>query len=128
MPRAFILAGAVVVPMVVGMLTTMPVAGQAPTAATRKRSAEAYTPPRTPDGQPDLQGFWTNATYTPLERPDNVTKAFYTPEEAAEVEKRAGRANANRRRLGRWPTSTTTLRSSRSIEASPHSPTTCEHR
>jgi len=89
MPRALILAGAVVVPMVVGMLTTMPVAGQAPTAATRKRSAEAYTPPRTPDGQTDLQGFWTNATYTPLERPDNVTKAFYTPEEAAEVEKRA---------------------------------------
>jgi len=42
-----------------------------------------YSPPRTPDGQPDLQGFWTNATYTPLERPANVTKALYTPEEAA---------------------------------------------
>ena len=25
--------------------------------------------PRTPDGQPDLQGFWTNDTVTPLERP-----------------------------------------------------------
>ena len=23
----------------------------------------------TPDGQPDLQGYWTNDTYTPLERP-----------------------------------------------------------
>ena len=42
----------------------------------------AYKAPRTPDGQPDLQGFWTNATYTPLERPDGVTKALYTPEEA----------------------------------------------
>ena len=41
-----------------------------------------YKAPRTPDGQPDLQGFWTNSTYTPLERPDNVTKALYTPEEA----------------------------------------------
>jgi len=42
----------------------------------------AYRAPRTPDGQPDLQGFWTNATYTPLERPQNVTKEFYTPAEA----------------------------------------------
>ena len=47
-----------------------------------------YTTPRTPDGQPDLQGFWTNSTYIPLERPNGVTKEFYTPEEAAEREKR----------------------------------------
>jgi hypothetical protein len=50
---------------------------------------KAYAPPRTPDGQPDLQGFWTNSIYTPLQRPNNVTKEFYTPEEAAEIEKRA---------------------------------------
>ena len=44
--------------------------------------------PRTVDGQPDLTGNWTNATYTPLERPANLgTKEFYTPEEAAVVEK-----------------------------------------
>jgi hypothetical protein len=51
--------------------------------------ARDFTPPRTPDGQPDLQGFWTNSTYTPLERPKNVTKEFYTPQEALEAEKRA---------------------------------------
>ena len=51
--------------------------------------APAYKVPRTPDGQPDLQGFWSNSTYTPLERPDKVTKEFYTPEEAVAVEKAA---------------------------------------
>jgi len=28
-----------------------------------------WTMPRTPDGHPDLQGTWTNATLTPMERP-----------------------------------------------------------
>jgi hypothetical protein len=28
-----------------------------------------WNPPRTPDGQFDLQGYWTNATFIPLERP-----------------------------------------------------------
>ena len=28
-----------------------------------------WSQPRTPDGQPDLQGVWSNATLTPLERP-----------------------------------------------------------
>ena len=33
-------------------------------------AGKAYKAPRTPDGQPDLQGFWTNSTYVPLERPN----------------------------------------------------------
>jgi hypothetical protein len=47
-----------------------------------------YVQPRTSDGQPDLQGYWTNSTYVPLERPNGVTKEFYTPQEAAERIKR----------------------------------------
>jgi hypothetical protein len=61
-----------------------------PAAATAKPAAstgKGYKAPRTPDGQPDLGGFWSNATYTPLERPQNVTKEFYTPEEFAKVKK-----------------------------------------
>src|SRR3989442_656201 len=66
-------------------LTVLVLVGAVFAAAQTKK----YTPPRTPDGQPDLQGFWTNSTYTPPERPRNVNKEFYTKEEALEVEKRA---------------------------------------
>ena len=39
---------------------------------------------RTPWGDPDLQGRWSNATLTPLQRPANLAdKAFFTPDEAA---------------------------------------------
>jgi hypothetical protein len=45
--------------------------------------------PRAADGKPDLQGNWTNATYTPLERPEALKeKEFFTPEEAAVYAKR----------------------------------------
>ncbi len=45
--------------------------------------------PRTPDGQPDLQGIWTNSTLTPLERPEEFRgKPTLTQAEAAAYEKR----------------------------------------
>jgi hypothetical protein len=41
----------------------------------------------TPWGHPDLQGVWNNQTPVPFERPKELgNKAFYTKEEAAEVE------------------------------------------
>jgi hypothetical protein len=43
--------------------------------------------PRTADGHPDLQGMWTSATITPLERPDEFgERRALTVEEAARLE------------------------------------------
>jgi hypothetical protein len=56
-------------------------AAQAKPAAAAPAKAGAYKIPRTPEGQPDLQGFWTNATLIRLERPNGVTKEYVTKEE-----------------------------------------------
>ncbi len=42
-----------------------------------------YEPPRMPDGTPDMQGIWTNASITSLERPDGVENLVLTPQQAA---------------------------------------------
>ncbi len=49
--------------------------------------AAGQTGPRTPWGDPDLQGTYTNKTITPLERPDDLgDKEFLTDEEVASQE------------------------------------------
>lgn len=43
---------------------------------------------KTPWGDPDIQGVWSNQTPTPLERPDALAgKATFTEQEAAELER-----------------------------------------
>ena len=66
-----------------------------------KPSAKSFTPPRTPDGQPDMQGIWSNAILTPLERPaDLKDKAFFTKEEASAYVKRTIEQNNKDKRDG----------------------------
>jgi hypothetical protein len=65
------------------LLPSAPVAGQTAKTAT---AAKSWAQTRTPDGQPDLQGTWSNITSVPLERPKNLgAKEFYTPQEMAAI-------------------------------------------
>ena len=47
------------------------------------QAVQNFTPPKTPWGDPDLSGYYLDATYTPLQRPDRLkNKPFFTEEEA----------------------------------------------
>jgi len=77
-----------------------PLAAQAPShansAQASSRPHRAWSPARTPDGQPDLQGTWTNPTITPFERPQELGgKAVLSEQEAAQLEQRAARSRVD---------------------------------
>jgi len=62
-----------------------------PALAKAKSAKQTWTPPRTPDGHPDLQGSWANNNATPLERPKELAgRAFLTEQETAALKKKAG--------------------------------------
>jgi hypothetical protein len=62
-------------------------------------SGQAWQAPRLPWGHPDLQGVWSTATITPLERPAELAgKEYFTEAEIAEYERQTlARTNRDRR-------------------------------
>ena len=77
-------------------LARVDVAGQA-SAVKSASGAKPFTPPRTSWGEPDLQGKWSYATITPLERPaEQRGKDRLTAEEVSALNE-AARTSADRR-------------------------------
>jgi hypothetical protein len=65
------------------------IVGACAAAAFGQTPAKKWTPTKTADGQPSIEGFWTNTTVTPLERPKELgSKEFFTAEEAAAYAKK----------------------------------------
>lgn len=75
-------------------LAQLPIAGQTPpaTAKAAPKAAPAYVPPKTPWGDPDLQGIWPGNMGVPMQRPENLgTRATLTDEEFVKRQEQAQR-------------------------------------
>jgi hypothetical protein len=80
------------------LLGSITLRGQPPvaSAASTKGVAKASPSVHTVWGDPDLQGTWTFKTITPLERPAEFAgREFLSPQEAADLERRAAKANTD---------------------------------
>ena len=91
---------ALVTAVVTGLVTQVGLTGQTATGTQSDSSL------RTPWGEPDLQGIWTDEFDTPLERPERYgNRAYFTEEEQAELDEQrarrlSGQQNADGDRRG----------------------------
>ena len=95
MSRRFL--GSITVLAVLGV----PVIAQTPTPSKTTGAANTYGTPRTPWGDPDIQGVWNNATSTPLQRPAAFgEKVVLSEDEAAEFQEEVAENLTRDRRDG----------------------------
>src|SRR5262245_24105925 len=82
--------------VILAALSMSVASGQTPKPATQARpgvkqaarATKPFTRPKSPWGDPDLQGVWNDATSTPLQRPTGVKeKDVLSDEEAADFQK-----------------------------------------
>ena len=70
-----------------GALCVAPVALTSLLAAGAQTAPAPYKAPRTGFGQPDIGGYWSNATLTPMTRPGKIKdQAVYSEEEVKKLE------------------------------------------
>ena len=81
--------------VVTGAICALALTVASPAAAQLDRVRDPnWTTPRTPDGQPDLQGIWGNKTITPIERSDSETRAYLSDEEMAALNQQRAMSRA----------------------------------
>jgi len=91
-------AGALIVVSGIVALAAADAAAQSAPAAKARPAARTWTPAKTPWGEPDLQGVYSNKTITPFERPAEFAgKAELSGEETAELERRVADRSADKR-------------------------------
>src|SRR3989442_13963477 len=80
--------------VILAALSISVASGQTPKPATQAKpgakpapATKPFTAPKTPWGDPDLQGVWNDATSTPLQRPNGKEKDVLSDEEAADFQK-----------------------------------------
>ena len=94
MHKRWLASFGVLVAVIVVLSFAVPLAGQAQTAAAKTAGSKSWVPPRTPWGDPDVQGTFTNKNVNgvPFERPAEFgDRQFLTDKELAERDERARR-------------------------------------